>query len=490
MKQFIEDNLLNSIGRLNSRKLSEKWFLKNGYIEQYNSILNKTSFLPEDSSFPLRVNFLLCDIKTLLVCPVCGTNHSNHIRNKPSKYCSSRCASKSQEKKDKSKETNNIRYGCDHHNKTDSNRKRLSDTMSKRWENDRESLLNSNANNSTHHLSKETLEILNNKDALLASLKKHNGLVQSLAKELDVYYGTVISRLRKYNLYDTHVNHLSSSPEKEVADFIRSVYDGEVLTGVRGKISGNNKLEVDIFIDGILAIEFNGLYWHTDKYKPKNYHKYKTDNCKTQLFHICESEWKHKKDIWKSVILNKLGKSQRIYARKCEIIEFDKTPMSFLKDNHLQGAIASSVSYGLQYENELMCVMTFGKCRFKNKEDWELLRFCNKKGVSVIGGASRLFKHFLKNNSGTIVSYANKKWSNGGLYRELGFTFVEETQPSYSYTNGHEILSRYKCFKSKLPKMFPLSYSDDKSETEILNENGYFKTWDSGNYKFVYNNNK
>ena len=53
--------------------------------------------------------------------------------------------------------------------------------------------------------------------------------------------------------------------------------------------------------------------------------------------HIYEDDWFYKKTIIKSRILNLLNKSEKIYARKCEIKEIDsKLCKKFLNDNHIQ----------------------------------------------------------------------------------------------------------------------------------------------------------
>ena len=75
------------------------------------------------------------------------------------------------------------------------------------------------------------------------------------------------------------------------------------------------------------------------------------------------------------------------------------------------------------------------KGRKKMKEtEWNLNRFCNKSGISVVGGASKLLNFFIKNYSPTrIISYSDKDWSSGNLYEKLGFKKTYETKPDYKY---------------------------------------------------------
>ena len=195
-----------------------------------------------------------------------------------------------------------------------------------------------------------------------------------------------------------------------------------------------NGREIDIYIPSLkLGIEYDGLRWHSEIFnKDTNYHLSKTEECERQgirLIHIFEDEWQYKRDIVKSRLLNLIGKTpNKIYARKCTIKEVDShTASKFLDENHIQGKCNSSYRYGLYYNDELVSIMTFGKLR-KNLGStdkdgyYELLRFCNKSNTAVIGGASKLFKHFLKEKKPTnVISYADRRWSNGKKKKKLGW---------------------------------------------------------------------
>lgn len=39
--------------------------------------------------------------------------------------------------------------------------------------------------------------------------------------------------------------------------------------------------------------------------------------------------------------------------------------------------------------------MTFGKPRFNKNYQWELIRDCTKSGYNIIGGTSKIWKHFI-----------------------------------------------------------------------------------------------
>ncbi len=277
-----------------------------------------------------------------------------------------------------------------------------------------------------------------------------------------------------------------SVKEGKVLDFIKSIYRDTIIDNSREIISPK---ELDIYIpDKSLAIEFNGDYWHSEEYKPRNYHIDKTNLCKDkgiQLIHIFEHQWESKSEIFKSVISNKLGLSNKIYARKCKIVELDSTT-DFLNTNHLQGNCSSSVKLGLTYNDELVSVMTFGKPRFNKSYEFELLRFCNKLNTTVVGGASKLLNYFEKNyKPSSIISYANLQWSNGNVYKNLGFTELSISEPNYWWTKNREVLTRYQCQKHKLKDLLKDKFNQNLSEKENMKKAGYSRLFDCGNMVYI-----
>lgn len=256
-----------------------------------------------------------------------------------------------------------------------------------------------------------------------------------------------------------------------------------------------NRCEIDIYSeDKKIGFEYNGLYWHSEKRnKNKNYHLEKTDICEKQgirLIHIFEDEWINKNSIVKSRIKNLLGVTPyKIYARKCEIKTVDaSTCNKFLEKYHLQGKDNSSIRFGLYYKNRLVAVMTFGKPRFNKNYQWELIRYVTISNFNIVGGAGKLLSHFKKKYKGSIITYADRRWSIGQLYEKLGFTFKENTRPNYFYTKGCCRLSRYKCQKHKLKSLLKENFNPELSENENMNNNNYYRIWDCGNKVYTIDN--
>jgi hypothetical protein len=281
-----------------------------------------------------------------------------------------------------------------------------------------------------------------------------------------------------------------SGGEKEIVEYIKSL---------NIKIEENNTSilkgkELDIYVPSHnLAIEYNGLYWHSELYKDSQYHLNKTELCEVKgikLIQIFEDEWLHKKDIVKSRIKNILGLiDNKIYARKCQVKEVNSTESKeFLHKNHIQGISKSKIKLGLYYNDELVSLMTFGLGRVimsGKSNEWELLRFCNKLNTNVVGGASKLLKYFIENyKPNRIISYADRRWGIGDLYNKLGFEFVHNSKPNYWYINTNIREYRFKYRKSELIRF---GYDSNKSEREIMFELKKYRIYDCGNKKYILN---
>lgn len=283
--------------------------------------------------------------------------------------------------------------------------------------------------------------------------------------------------------------------EEEVYDFVKSL-SSDAVASDRIILKG---YELDVYVPSKkIAIEFDGLFWHSEVKKEPNYHLWKTEMCEKQgirLIHIFEDEWLYKKEIWKSMLCSIFGTTEnRIYARKCDIKEVIDVHESteFLKANHLQGWCPSSLKLGLYYNDEIVSIMTFGKSRHfigSGKYQWELLRFCNKLNTSVIGGASKLFKYFIdKYQPKNIVSYADRRWSEGNLYYKLGFALKNYSKPNYYYVIGDKRKYRFEFRKSVLVEKYGCPI--DMSEKEFCFSQHWYRIYDCGAMAFIWESGK
>lgn len=325
--------------------------------------------------------------------------------------------------------------------------------------------------------------------------------------DLALYLGISIeymrTLLRTYDIDNSNFDtKFGSYIEKQVYNELKSLIDENSIKIHDKTVLKNLNQELDFYIpQKKLAIEVDGSYWHSQKLKDPKYHQNKTLECLNagvRLIHIFEYEWiqDETREKIKQLLRNALDSNiKTVYARKCYIKEIDTDiEREFLNSYHLQGYASSSIKYGLysQQDDELISIMTFGASRFNNQYQYELIRYCNKPQIRVIGGAEKLFKRFIKDhNPEQIISYCSLSKFNGGVYSRLGFNRADRfiTEPnyvwvSYNFSNDKTVLTRYQTQIKKLKDQGLGVYGH--TEDEIMQNRGYFKIYDSGNVRFVW----
>jgi hypothetical protein len=372
--------------------------------------------------------------------------------------------------KEKSKKTNLEKWGSEHFTQTEFYKKMIDDIS---------------LDKNREKVNSEVLELLN------FDQTEYHIFCKKCNSDFNIQRQLYLKRERCGEEICTNCNKITKSTskqEKEILDFLKSIYLGEILENK--KIEGK---ELDIYLpESNIGIEFNGLYWHSELQKNKNYHIEKKNHflkLGITLFQIWEDDWLYKSEIVKEMIKNRIGMSNKIWARKCgvKIIENNGDVREFLESNHIQGFVGSSVKLGLYYNDELVSIMTFGKLRIsmgqKSKDNnWELLRFCNLKGNSVVGGASKLLNYFIKwFNPEKIITYSLNSYSDGNLYNKIGFELTGETGPNYFWCKDK--IRNYR-FNFRKDKLVSSGYDPAKTESEIMRERGYFKVWDAGSKKW------
>lgn len=223
----------------------------------------------------------------------------------------------------------------------------------------------------------------------------------------------------------------------------------------------------DFKIDDII-IEVDGLYWHSDKKQDDDsYHIEKREmyerNGYIPLF-FREDEVLNRIDIVRSIILNKLGKSERVYARKLKIGTLGKKlGNEFFEANHLMGKGRGQI-FTLYDDKEVLCAIQV--CRNKG-DNWEISRFCSKLGMSVVGGFSRLLSHFTgKESPDSITTFVDRRYGQGDYLQDLGFEF-KSCYKSFQWTDGH---SRFHRMKFRSNSGYDM---------------GLAKIWDCGQAKYI-----
>lgn len=325
--------------------------------------------------------------------------------------------------------------------------------------------------------------------------------VSACAEYHGVKRGAILNNMKRFGMDIERKG--DSTNEYTIYEYVKSL--GHAAHRRDKKILGNNQ-ELDIVADNNnLAIEYDGIIYHSEGAADNKqraitsaYHLRKTELCTEKgynLLHIFDVEWLDidKRDIWKSIICAKLGDAERIYARNTFVNTI--TPMeatTFCNQNHLQGSASTGINFGLFLGDELVAVMTFTRTRFNKKYDWELVRYCCKKYTTVVGGASKLLKAFRSKHPGSIISYANRRWSDGKLYEALGFRRIGTTPPNYFYFATKDgvnavnkvLHSRQEFQKHKLKDKLE-HFDPELTEVQNMFNNGYRRIFDCGNFVYA-----
>lgn len=339
----------------------------------------------------------------------------------------------------------------------------------------------------------EYIEIIHSTEKLAEFLKSHT--IVSAAS----IFG--ISTTFLYALCNKHgLKRYSSSLESVIGNFLESegiefkMHNRTLIRDPFPPIGKTDRLEIDIWIPSHnLAIELGGLYWHSSLNKNDNYHEKKRILCSEQgirLLTIFEDEVNFSIDIVKSRILNLLGKSPKGKgARKLQIRTIDKSiANAFYDSHHMQGGSKNNkYSYGAYDGENLVAAMSF-KPAWRAKDAMELSRFATD-GGTYAGIASRLFNTFIKEHTpDKVVTYADRRWSEGEMYTSIGFSEGISVQRSYTYwAKGSYIREdKTKFRKDKIGHLVPKG--DTKTEREITEELGYYRIYDSGHLRFEWFN--
>lgn len=335
---------------------------------------------------------------------------------------------------------------------------------------------------------------------LITPFEQYHGIRQKDAHEYEFQCCKCQNKIRKKFYHgrglrcencDPIVPVFKSGEENEVFAFITNLD----IKGIQRDRKLINPYELDmIFPDHKIAIEYCGLYWHSESSanKNKNYHANKLKLVEAKgwrLITIFSDEWNKSRVKVENRLRNIFKKTQiKIAARNCKIEEITPAESrSFFDMYHIQNNAVAKIHIGLKYKGELVAAMTFGSGRkaLNTKKDqnvYELVRFATN-GANIQGGASRLLNYFVKKyNPSKIISYSDCRWSRGELYKSLGFISTGQPSIGYWYVSNYENRHhRYNFTKQKLIKN-----GNDKNLTEwqIMQKLKYDRIWDCGQQKW------
>ena len=381
---------------------------------------------------------------------------------------------------EKMKSTTFERYGVDHFSSTSECRDKMKKTSIERY---------GVAHAKQQHISIEVLDIMNNKDLFSIFIKDKS--VRELSEELNIEISTIYNYIKKYDIKNLYNARGPSYIEKEMAEFLNSIgisYEKNNRTILNGK-------ELDFYIPKYkMAIEMNGVYWHSEEKRPdQKYHYNKWKTCHDQEIHLVsvfEDDWNFQQNKIKNMLLTHFNmKEKGVMARKTTIKQIDASlSRLFLEQYHLQGFVAGT-HYGAFYNENIIGVMTFGTTR---NGRFELKRFVTDNYVHA-GLFSKIFKYSQKDlNFQKVVSFSDNTCFTGNVYKKNNFKFIKTIEPDYKYVVNSKRIHKSNYTKENIKKKYPymseMIDNNNMSEKNAMEYLGITRIWDCGKCEWVWEN--
>lgn len=299
-------------------------------------------------------------------------------------------------------------------------------------------------------------------------------------------------------VHDVHAGRVrscgcvKSHAERELFDFVASIAP-DAKRNTRQALRGR---ELDVWVPSArLAIELNGLFWHSEKvFEEERARRDMVDKleqlraagCRGLFFF--EDEWRERRQAVEGFIRAALGAKSQVGARQCRMYSDEGALRSFIADNHIQGASAGGVVIGLSCGDKPVAAIQLEPARKSiavGDDSWELTRYCCG-SVGVRGGLSKLIKAFRDGRPGaTIVTFSEERLSDGRVYAAAGFERGVTSGPRYWYMRGGDGVRRHRFGFRKEALRSRGWLLPDETERDCMIRMGYTRVWDAGKTKWI-----
>ncbi len=301
----------------------------------------------------------------------------------------------------------------------------------------------------------------------------------------------VVDRHR-FGCPECNASNFVSAFEREVTGFVEGLLpDGAVQTTVRRFRSGGIN-ELDAFVPSLgVAVEANGVFYHSERFRSPDYHRQKAQACTAlgiRLIQVWQDDWAERRPIVERLLARKLGVSTepRIAARKTTAGLVPRSEArAFLDAHHIQGAASASHYLGLRDGETVVAVMALKR----TDATGHVLRLERYATSAIIpGGHSKLVSYAERALPGweRLITFADNEVSDGALYEKTGWVRDGDIKPDYRYLVGSKRAHKFNYRLARFRSDPALKYEAGKSERELAELNGLVRVWDSGKVRYRY----
>lgn len=259
------------------------------------------------------------------------------------------------------------------------------------------------------------------------------GSIMRLAESLGISYTTAVNALHAHGV---PINKKPrSKAEKDLEGMIRGL-GFDVVCNDRTTFG----VEVDLYIpEAQLAIEYNGIYWHSSIFKESGFHQRKSLVVRDKgenLIHVWEDDWIDikRREIVKEIIKTFLGVTDHVSSENSDIVDVSEhQARELFNKNSIHGFVDSTVYYGISCDGEIVFLVGLSG----NGEIWKVDGVSHTKRVD--GGLNRILDHFKSIHEWEkIEARANLNCGDEGMYRDAGFSFNKVIPPKMYFTDGRQ----------------------------------------------------
>lgn len=244
------------------------------------------------------------------------------------------------------------------------------------------------------------------------------------------------------------IQPLYSTDELRVCDWLDE--EGIEYEHDNRKILGGKELDIYIPSKNV-AIEVNGILWHSSKYKDNSYHINKYKLCKSKgirLITLWEDQLKSMPDICRDIVMRSLGKySIDINCSECDVVN-NIDVNEFLKENSLIQFDDTQYIIGYKYDDKLIAVLGFDKYG----DDCKIKYYVIKNGYFINDGLGYLINMLHKQYKKLYVNIHND-YEDIDQYIKLGFIQTQLSDPKRYFVRSDksirvkEITDSYKYYE-------------------------------------------